>query len=124
MAKIKGAYFSVDAAGRVGRHMLISRPYGVQVARRIRLAAVAPPPRTPSAAQTARRILYAAACDAWQLLTPEQQQAWQAAGDARAINAFSAYVSAYLLAPPPPTGTTWDGGATTWDGGATTWDVV
>jgi hypothetical protein len=122
MAKVKGAYFSHDAAGRIGRHMLVSRPYGVQIARRVRLDSIHPAAPTPSAAQVARRVLYAAACDAWQLLTPAEKEAWQPAGDSRAITAFSAYMSDYLLAPPPPPGTIWDAGATTWDAGATTWD--
>jgi hypothetical protein len=122
MARVKGALFSVDASGRIGKHFLISRPHGVQVVRRIRLSAVSPLRGSPSAAQEARRVLYADACDAWQLLTPEEQEAWQTEADARGITAFSAYLSAYLNNPPPPGGTIWDGGTTTWDGGAPTWD--
>jgi hypothetical protein len=123
MAKVRNALFSQDASGRLGRHFLVSRPYGVQVVRRIRLDALSPLIKTASAAQEARRILYAQACDEWQLLTPEEKASWQLDADARSITAFSAFVSTYLLAPPSPPGTIWDSGTTTWDGGTTLWDT-
>lgn len=49
-----------------------------------------------TAAQLARRALMAAAVALWHTFTPDEKKAWRAAGKARSLPGFNAWVSHYL----------------------------
>lgn len=123
MAKVIAPLFSRSASGPLAGALTIQPlPTGhvIRAMPRLRLGFAASMP-TPQ--QTAQRAAYAAACAAWQALTPEQQDAYDAPAERLGWTGFNLYVSEYLAAPAPVEGTIWDAGATTWDAGATVWDT-
>ena len=117
MAKITNPLHSLTASGSVAALITYRHTAARAIAHRLPAAS-----KSATAAQLARRALYAAGCAAWQALTPEEKAAWAATGEVVNLSGFSLYIKTYLLTP-PAAGTIWDGGATTWDGGATTWDA-
>lgn len=116
MAKVTSPLFSQSAGGSLGRAIIYGKTPGRMIAKRWHQ-----PSGTPRPAQVARRNAYAAASDAWNLLTTPEKAAWTLTGAALKITGFNAFISDALITNPPATNTHWDGSATTWDGGLTTW---
>ena len=118
VSKVKGPAFSLAAFGSIARRVNYTGREGAAVARAHPRAS-----RSSSAAQLARRALYAAGCAGWRALAPDEQLAQTAAARPLALTGFNLYMRTYLSVPPAPLGTQWDAGQTTWDSGDTTWDV-
>jgi hypothetical protein len=118
MAKTRGPLMSVTAHGSFADVLTYLAQNTRQIVKR-----KAAPSGTPSASQTARRLVYANGCAAWAGLSPGEKSAWSSLAHARKITPFNAFMSDYLLTHAGTTGTVWDGGSTTWDGGSTTWDT-
>jgi hypothetical protein len=118
MAKIIGPLCSISAAGSLGDTITFQSVHGRPVARRH-----ASPTNTPTPSQAARRASYAAGVTAWHALTAEEVSAWRLAGSLKALTGFNAFISDWLLTPPPATSAIWDDGASIWDGGSTLWDT-
>jgi len=108
---------SITAAGSIGSLLTYSTTTSSPVAKRMS----APAKRT-SAAQQAHRTIYLAAVQDWNTLTDAEKAEYSARAERLKITGYNLYLS-QNIAPPPPAGTTWDGGATSWDGGMTLWDI-
>jgi hypothetical protein len=117
MAKIKNPLMSITAAGSIGSLLTYSTTTSSPVAKRMS----APAKRT-SAAQQARRVIYLDAVTTWNALTATEKAAYSAQAEPLKITGYNLFLSQHI-APTPPAGTLWDGGATSWDGGATSWDI-
>lgn len=93
MAKITSPLMSMTAAGTIGDRLTFRTLNGQAVASKKNI-----PRPGASAAQVVQRDAYAAACAAWQALSPAEQAAWVVLGDARQITGFNAFLSAELQA--------------------------
>lgn len=120
MAKIEGPLLSIDAHGTIAGALTFQRRSYNNSA-----CAVVYAPKTQTlsatAAQLARRALLAGAITTWQSMSPAERAEYQAAATASDLSPYHAFLKAQLLAPPPPSGSIWDGGTSTWDGGASAW---
>lgn len=112
MAKVTAPLHSLTASGSIGGTLTMLRQSMRNIAKK-----KSRPGGTPSAAQLARRALYQTRAAQWASLTQPEKDAWRAAGAARQITGFNAFMSAGIGS----TGTQWDGGAALWDGGTAIW---
>ena len=118
MAKVSLPLLSRDATGALAKTITFQKSGSRLTAKRW-----SAPTGQVSVAQTARRNLYQAAVDAWNLLSPEQRLVWEAIAAPLNITGYNAFLSDALSPAPPVQGTIWDDGATTWDSGSTLWDI-
>jgi hypothetical protein len=117
MAKVTNPLHSIDARGALARTLTFSHVTGSAVVKKF-----SEPAKRVTAAQQARRVIYLDAVTTWNALTATEKAAYSAQAEPLKITGYNLFLSQHI-APTPPAGTLWDGGATSWDGGATSWDI-
>lgn len=96
MAKVNAPLLSFDAHGTLGKKLTYTKARGINYARARNV-----PTGEPSPQQIERRAAYAAACQAWQALTPEEKEGWMIEAAPLGITGFNAFISYTLLNPAP-----------------------